>query len=129
MNNFMIPAAFVIAFLFALIFGAFFSKRTFWRGFFLFFFIIFLAGWSSQLWITPYGPVLWGVSWLSLFFVTLIFSLLIIALIPPVNISPVTTANKNAEETSAVAFGVFFWFLIILLITSIAVGYYRIPPM
>src|SRR5438094_852838 len=95
-----IPAALIVTFFVLLIFSSL-SKRPM-GGLWIFFFIIFLATWSGQLWITPFGPVTWGIAWLPLFIVSLFFSFLIFALLPPV---PATKAETKAEEGAAVVFG------------------------
>src|SRR2546423_1401947 len=120
MNYYIIPAAFIVALLILLIFSLF-SKRPM-SGLWIFFLIIFLATWAGQLWITPFGPIVWGVSWIPLFIVALFFSFLIFALLPPVVV--VTKAEENkAEEGAAMVFGTFFWIMLILLIASIIAGY------
>lgn len=125
MDNFIVPAAFVVALILALLFGAAFGGRKFWRGFILFFLIIFLVGWSSQLWIMPFGPVWWGVAWLPLIFVAVVFSFLMLAFTPRVN-GATESSDKNSQKSSGVALGIFFWFLVVMLVTSVALGYYRI---
>jgi hypothetical protein len=93
------------------------------RGLWVFFLIIFLATWSGQLWITPFGPVGWGIAWVPLFIVALFFSFLIFALIPPVPITKKEAAND--EKDAAIAIGMFFWIIFLFLIAAIIVGYYR----
>jgi hypothetical protein len=123
MNYYIIPAALLVTFLILLIFSAF-SKRPM-AGLWIFFLIIFLATWTGQLWITPFGPVVWGIAWIPLFIVALFFSFLIFALLPPVAV--VTKAEENKEEErAAIVFGTFFWIMLILLIIAIIVGHYRI---
>lgn len=124
-NNIIAPvAAILVAFLFALL-GALFTRRGFWSAFFLFFPIIFLVGWSGQLWISPLGPTWLSVPWLTLLFVGVIFSFLIIALSAPVKTAK---DESSAAETSGLVLGAFFWFLIVILLLSIILGYYNIPP-
>jgi hypothetical protein len=121
MNYYIIPAAFLATLFIVLIFSMF-SRRPI-GGLWIFIFIIFLATWSGQLWITPFGPVGWGIAWLPLFMVAIFFSFLIFALLPPVSVTP--KDETKAEEGAAVAFGIFFWIMFILLIASIIAGYYR----
>jgi len=126
MDNLMIPAVLIVALICALILGVLFGKKGFWRGVFWIFLIIFLVGWSGQLWISPFGPVWLGVSWYTLLFTVLIFSFLIIALSPATSSS--TKERDDTIEASGIVLGTFFWFLIVILITSIVFGYYRLPP-
>ncbi len=123
MNYSIIPAAFLITLFIVLIFSMF-SRRPM-RGLWVFFLIIFLATWTGQLWIAPFGPVGWGIAWIPLFIVSLFFSFLIFALIPPIPISK--KEEVNDEKGAAIAIGVFFWIIFIFLIVSIVVGYYRSP--
>lgn len=122
MDYYVIPAALIVAFLIVLLFSIF-SKRPM-SGLWIILLIIFLAAWSSQLWITPFGPVLLGIAWVPLFVVSLFFAFLIFAIIPPIS-APTTDASKG-EEGAAITLGLFFWIMLILLITSIFVGYYRV---
>src|ERR1035437_6890015 len=129
MNYFIIPSALIIALLLTFIFSAL-SGQGPWRALYLFFFIIFLVSWAEQLWVTPFGPVIWGISLLPLIFVAVIFSFLIIALSPPPNPPTTPADNKTVsepepEDESVFAMGMFFWLLIVTLITSIAIGYYK----
>jgi hypothetical protein len=120
MNYSIIPAAFLVT-LFIILLFSLFSKRPV-RGLWIFILIIFLATWTGQLWIAPFGPVGWGISWVPLFLVALFFSFFIFALLPPV---VPTKEETKAEEGAAIAFGSFFWIMFILLILSIIAGYYR----
>jgi hypothetical protein len=126
MNIYIIPAALLITVAIILIFSIF-SKNA-WRGFWIFFSIIFLATLSGQLWITPFGPVTWGISWVPLILVALFFYMLLFALIPPQPITPMPVEDKKTEKTSTpslLALGLFFWIVIILLLASVIAGYYR----
>lgn len=121
MNYYAISAALVITFLFILLFSVFFKRPL--RGFALFFLILFLATWSGQLWISPFGPMTYGISWLPLFFTALLFSSLILAM---------STGLKRKEEGKSeepiIAAGFFFWIIIILLIITIITGHFRSLP-
>lgn len=121
---YIISSAFIVSLVFTLLF-ALISRKGPWRGILLFFLVIFFVGWSAQLWIIPFGPVWWGISWLTLLGTVLIFSLLIIALINPGNLR----SEKKGENTPTpgIMASIFFWCLLIFLILSIIIGYYRIP--
>ena len=127
MNYQIIPSALLISLLLTFLFFLL-SGRGSWRSLFLFFFIIFLVTWTGQFWITPFGPIIWGVSLLPLVFVALIFSLLIIALSTPEKVSSDKKTGTTAEEEYFFETGMFFWILIVILLTSIVIGYYKIPP-
>ncbi|MFL5753257.1 MAG: hypothetical protein ACJ76F_07620 [Bacteroidia bacterium] len=123
MNYYIIPAALLVTVLLMILFS-FFLKRPM-KGLGVFFIIVFLATWTGQLWIVPFGPVQWGIAWIPLFITALFFSLLFFAISPPV-------ASKNpdvTEEAPLIALGLFFWIIVILLIVAIVIGYYRIPDL
>lgn len=119
MNIYSVLAALLITLAITLIFSLF-SKRPF-SGLILFFVVIFLATWTGQIWITPYGPVSWGIAWIPLILVALFFSFLIFALAPPVP-SPV---EKNTGQPAFIALSLFLWVSMILLLVAIIVGYYK----
>jgi hypothetical protein len=125
MNYYIIPAAFLTAIILSVIFAVVAADRRSGRSILLFFLLIFLVGWAGQLWILPFGPRPWGVSLLPLFFVVLIFSLLIAAMTPAY---PSQKDKTNSADASMVFFGVFFWFLVTVLVTVIVIGHYHITP-
>jgi hypothetical protein len=120
MNFYSIIAALILTLIITFLFSVF-SKRPL-GGLLLFFIVIFLATWTGQIWITPFGPVTWGIAWVPLILVALFFSFLIFALAPPI---PATEENR-AEEPAFIALGLFFWLTLILLLIAIIIGYYRI---
>jgi hypothetical protein len=122
MSYTVIPAALILTLLLTFILSLF-SKRPF-RSFALFFLLLFLVSWSGQLWITPIGPVLWGIAWVPLIMISIFFSLLIFALIPTAA-PPKKQDNTEVEDSPLIVFGVFFWIVLILLMISIIAGYYR----
>src|ERR1044071_9349843 len=126
MNHYyIIPAALVITLILTLLFSAF-SKRPL-SGLWLFFLLIFLATWSGQLWIRPFGPVFWGISWIPLFIIAIFFYVLIVALLPPAPAPKVSSSDVKAEEEAPfIALGIFLWILLIILAISIVLGYYRL---
>ncbi|HSH64706.1 MAG TPA: hypothetical protein VLB84_02680 [Bacteroidia bacterium] len=117
-----IPSALVITFLLTLIISLIFSRPL--RALWIFFIIVFMATWASQLWINPIGPVFWGVAWVPMLVASVFFWLLILALIPPF---PKTQAGTEEKESASMVLGMFFWIMLVVLLITIAVGYYRIP--
>jgi hypothetical protein len=104
-------------------------------GFLFFFVLLFVATWAGGLWITPYGPLMWGtVPWLSYVVVGVIIALLLAALIPPVS-EPVSaappapgeeieaTTTEKAAAGVGVALGIFFWLFLLAMIIAIAARY------
>lgn len=120
MNFYTVIAALIITLIITLLFSLI-AKRPL-SGLVLFSLVIFLATWTGQIWITPFGPISWGIAWVPLILVSLFFSFLIFALAPPVP----TPATEGSEEPAFIALGLFFWLILILLLIAIIVGYYRI---
>jgi hypothetical protein len=88
------------------------------------FFILLLAGISVQYWVTPFGPLLWGVAWLPLIITLTIFTLLLITPSPYQR----RTNSENAEkEAASAALSIYVWILIALLIIVALTGYFRQP--
>jgi len=124
MNYYIIPAAMLVAILFSFLFAYLAPGPRPFRGLFFFFFILFLVGWAGQLWIVPFGPLLWGVAFFPLFFLVAVVSFIMMAVLPP---TPAAKENPPVNTNAAViAFGLFFWFLVITLVASIIIGYYRV---
>lgn len=119
MNVVAIPAALLVTFLIVLLL-ALASGRPL-SGLWIVIIIVFLATLSGQLWITPFGPATWGVSWVPLLIVALFVALLFFALLPP---APGPEAEAGAAVAS-VALGAFFWVMMVILLVSIFIGFYR----
>lgn len=111
----------VFALIFSLIFALGFRRPGPWPNFWIFFVIVLLAVVAGGLWITPTGPVLWGVYWVPLFMIALLVSLFLAAATPEQRPRTRTEAIRKAEEenAAAAAFGVFFWILIIVFLVVI----------
>jgi hypothetical protein len=121
-NYIMIPAALLVTLVVTLLFSLF-SKRPL-SGLWLFFLLIFLATWTGQLWIPPFGPSAWGVSWVPLIVVAVFFTLLVVALTTdPVLRRP--AGDDVPEQSVFLALGVFLWVVLIIFIIAIITGYYR----
>lgn len=129
-------AALVLAFLFVLLLiGAFGWGRYEGRGFgwgavAFVFFILLLAIWAGSLWV-PVGPVAWGVAWVPLFFIGLFLIFLFAAAVPPARWRRprrvAGTTEEAAVESAGLAFGLFFWLMMVLLIVALFAGYAH-PP-
>ena len=90
------------------------------------FLILLLSIWAFGAWITPWGPVFYGVPWLSLLLVGLFVTLLILAISAPSRRPrrPATAVTPEREEEAAAAvFGTFFWLLLLGLLIAIVVKY------
>lgn len=94
---------------------------------FLFFFVIlFLASWAGGLWLQPFGPAVWGVAWLPFVLVGIFVALLLAAAASPGRYPSATgPVERDAPAAAAaLAFGVFFWLLVIGLLVAIGFGYW-----
>jgi membrane protein implicated in regulation of membrane protease activity len=117
------------------IFFSMFSGRNWpregagWGGALFFFLIVWLATWGVGAWVTPVGPVLWGVPWLGFLFLAVIVALLLSASSPPRRPRTLTQAivqqsEQAQEERIAVAiFSVYFWILLGVLIAVLVARY------
>lgn len=87
-----------------------------WGSFWSFLLILILVGLAADAWITPVGPYYQGVSWIPVMFVILLFALFIAAA-TPVRRRPAKSleAEIEEEETARIAFGGFFWVLMVFL--------------
>jgi len=120
-----IVVAFILALLIALLISpSHRNKGASITSLVIFFFILFMAGVAAQYWIVPFGPSLWGVAWIPLIFIILIFTFLFAA--SPYQRST-TKAGEKAEEisTAGEAISIFVWLLLCLLIVAVIIGFYR----
>ena len=96
-----------------------------WNSFLLFFVIVFLAAWAGGKWLTPFGPSIWGVEWMPFLLVGLVVALLLAAFTPVrrTRFKREAMIQKKEERVFTIAFGVFFWILIVVLIMAVIAGY------
>lgn len=92
-----------------------------------FFFLIFPLILAVNSWITPYGPVYMGVSWVPIIFTGLALALLLAAVSPRrPKVTPIKLDDSPEEEVQQGAlavFGLMFFFLLILAFSIIIAGY------
>jgi hypothetical protein len=123
---------FLYALFFALLltaaFFALFRTKGPWSSIALFFLVIFLATWAGGAWLAPFGPGLWGISFLPFLLVGLVFALLLAAVAPSEKeqstvelVDPKEVREERA--TAARALGLFFWVLIGTLLVIIIARY------
>lgn len=130
----------LVAILISALFYYAFNARGPWGSFWSFFLVLLLIIWAASLWVRPIGPVYWGVAWIPLFFVGLLFALLLAA-IPTSDTRDVIREDEIAEaererqvnpteaerrrdinRTAATISGT-FWILMVVLLLVIIVGY------
>lgn len=121
----------LLALVIALVIGAVFTlgfRREFpGPGLLIFLLVLFLLTWAGGVWITPFGPTLWGSFWLPFLLVAIIVALVLTAFPPPgrerSTVKLVSEEEQAATETEAAALNVFFWVLIAILGIVILLGY------
>lgn len=92
--------------------------------------VLFLATWAGGLWLTPFGPMHWGLQWLPYVVVGLVVALLLAALIPTAR-APRTRREaleradrqEQLEKGTVAFFGAFLWVLVLVLVVGIVAGY------
>jgi hypothetical protein len=117
--------ALAVGLLLTAIFSLGLRNRGPWDLWWVFLLVVFLAAWAGSVWMTPVGPPLFGVYWLSPLLVGLMIALLLAAATP--QRSPRTRAEAiaqaRAEEETALAFTIFFWILLIGLVIAVLLAY------
>lgn len=108
----------LVAFLVGILFYYVFKTTGPWDNLWSILLILILAGIAADAWITPVGPHYQGVAWFPVLFIILLFAFFIAAS------TPVRRRNGDPvkEESSKVALGVSFWFLMFLLIIAVLWG-------
>ena len=109
-----------------------FRTRGPWSSLVLFFLVVFLASWAGGVWFYPFGPVLWGTSFLPFLLVGLIIALLLAAAAPTrreeSTVELVDREKRHKERASAArALSLFFWvlvgaFLVLIISRYVAVA-------
>lgn len=125
-----IIGALVIALIIGAIFYYGFKRRGPW-SFWVFLLILFFAAWAGSFWIEPAGPVIWGFAWLPLFFWVFILAVAIAAAggdqtttryDRTADVETTDPELSEGDAGAAAAFGIFFWFLLGILIAAVLVG-------
>lgn len=90
-----------------------------WRSFWSFLLVLVLAGLAAGLWITPVGPVMWGVAWVPTIMAIIIFALLLGAASPSrekKNATNEDSSEPTPRDRKAATLGAFFWILLIFML-------------
>ena len=102
-----------------------------WGTFWSFILILILAGIAASGWMEPVGPVYRDVSWVPVLGVVLIFAILLAAATPPYEYPERTQTEEipepptTSKERAAIAMGVFFWILLVVLLAAALWGIFR----
>jgi len=104
-------------------------RRT---GFSWFFLIIFLGTWAGGVWVRPFGPLMWGISWLPFILSGLIF-VLILAISAPrrtprsrhetLRMLERIEREKELHQSTYITLSSFFWILLFVLTILIITRY------
>ncbi|OHB66386.1 MAG: hypothetical protein A2Y77_01135 [Planctomycetes bacterium RBG_13_62_9] len=114
-----------MALLFTAIFTLGFLRRGPWSSVLAFFLIVFLASWAGSLWLSPAGPAFYGIYWVPIVGVALLFALLLAGSVTRRHPPQVETisAVKRQEKIVRSMFDAFFWTLLIGFAIAIILGY------
>lgn len=97
-----------------------------WPALLFFFLIVWMGAWALGAWVTPFGPLFWGVPVLTFFFIALLFALVLAAAVPAGPRRPYPAAGPprvDEEASAALGFGVFFWVLLLALLVALVARY------
>lgn len=127
---------FLVAFIFALLLSAGFvlvlNRSGPRSGFFWFFLLIFLATWAGGIWLSPFGPDIWGVYWLPFLGVGLITVLLLSAFAPrhppgdrheTLDMLDKIKEEKEFKRVAGISMGILFVALIVVLFLAVVLRY------
>lgn len=96
------------------------------------FLIIFLATWAGGTWLRPFGPSLWGVTWLAFLLVGLVIVLVLFIVIPrqaprgrreTLDMLDRIEQEKELEQVTYVTLSIFLWVLLFVLVMAIILRY------
>ena len=107
-----------------------FDRRGPWGSIWSFLLVVFLGVLLFDIWMTPIGPMWWGIAWFDLLFFGFLFAVLLAAATPTgrrerleaQRKDPIPSDEEKREAHASVAVGVLFWVLIFLFIAAITVG-------
>lgn len=113
-----------VALFFTLIFTVVVRRVRSKRRVLVFFTVVFLAAWAGGIWITPAGPTLMGIYWLSFLIIGLIFALffeMISVLSRPRKLQK-EEVKREAEEVQT-ELSLSFFILFVAFVILIILGY------
>lgn len=93
------------------------------------FIVLFLGAWVGGIWLAPFGPTLWGVTWVPFLLAALFVMFLLLAVAPGRRRRgpgrPLQPPGPEGETPlPGVVFGGFFWLLVIAVIIALIVAYW-----
>jgi hypothetical protein len=109
-----------IGLLLTALFGAGLRMRGPWESLFVFFCLVSLSAWAGGSWLSPRGPILWGITWAPFLVVGSIVALFLAATTD----RDTQAENEEELEREKVILGNLFWILIGVLGAVIAAHYF-----
>jgi len=132
----MILLEILAALLVSLVLSALFALATWKRGkrqgLVWLFLIIFFATWAGGLWMRPFGPTLWGIHWLSFLLVGVLVALILAASQArpkprgrdeTIEMLESMRQRREVEQVAWVTLTIFFWVLMLALLSAILFRY------
>lgn len=118
-----------VSFLITLFFYYLLRSTGPWGSFWTFFIIILLAVFATEVWIGPVGPFFHDrIYWIPPLAVGVLIALLLAASTPGSkkrNKLKLQDREIAEKERTKIAMGTFFWFLLMVLLVFIVVGFYN----
>jgi len=129
-----LSAALIVAVILSALFALATRKRGLRKGLFWLFLILFLATWSGGVWVKPFGPVLWGVRWLSFLVVGAVIALILAVgqsrsrrkpqgRQETIDMLEKIKEERELEQVAWVTLTIFFWVLVLTLLAAIVFRY------
>ncbi len=119
--------ALVFALLLTLVLSAGFGRKGPWASIVTFFLVVFLATWTMGIWFLPFGPVLFGISWMPFLIGGLIVALVMAAAVPPQALPGATASPERPDREKPVErqkrVDIFFVIIMVALVAALVVGY------
>jgi hypothetical protein len=101
------------------------NRRT---GLIWLFLIIFLTTWAGGIWLRPFGPMLWGVHFLTFLLAGLVIVLFLVITVPrnvprgrheTLDMLERIEQEKALEKMTYITLSLFFWILLSVLVIAI----------
>ena len=104
------------------------EEEGMWPSLIALFVVLVLMVWAGGVWVTPFGPPVWGGYWAPFLLVGVMVALLIATLTtaarpPRARREPRVEGEIEAEEAAASFFGLFFWLLLVIGIAALVIRY------
>jgi hypothetical protein len=122
-------AAALVSLILSVVSVFFLGRKGPWGSIWTFFLMLFLALGTVSIYITPIGPVYWGVAWIPITIAGILITILFIAAMPHTNYGNAqghdtknVTEPVTKSDVPATPVGRIFWVLVVLFVIAIMVG-------